>query len=414
MKNISVFLALKYFRSRDRNFISFHSGMAIFGIAIGVLILILVTSVMNGFQRELKERILETIPHASILGDIRLNEFTSLEKTLYENSQVIGAAPYIETQGLLSSGSYLKGVYFLGVVPKYENTVSILNKNMIAGSFLSLDEEEYNLVIGDILAFQLGLNIGDYVNVLVPDTGLGLAGIFPRTKRFKVSGIFSIGAPELDQNFVYMSILNSSKLLRNNKSITGIRLKYKDLFSASYQVREDAFRLSSSNNKTFSTTTWQQNYGTLYQAVENERFLVAFMLFMLVILSAYNLMSMLVMTVNEKKSQIAILMTMGATDRIIRNIFLVFGGLVGLLGIVIGSIAGFLISSNFSSIMAFIENLFNVQFLQVYFINYFPVDIRLEWISTICLITFTLCLIFTIYPSRLASKLNPVEVLKHE
>ena len=414
MKNISVFLALKYFRSRDRNFISFHSGMAIFGIAIGVLILILVTSVMNGFQRELKEKILETIPHASILGDIRLNEFTSLEKTLYENSQVIGAAPYIETQGLLSSGSYLKGVYFLGVVPKYENTVSILNKNMIAGSFLSLDEEEYNLVIGDILAFQLGLNIGDYVNVLVPDTGLGLAGIFPRTKRFKVSGIFSIGAPELDQNFVYMSILNSSKLLRNNKSITGIRLKYKDLFSSSYQVREDAFRLSSSNNKTFSTTTWQQNYGTLYQAVENERFLVAFMLFMLVILSAYNLMSMLVMTVNEKKSQIAILMTMGATDRIIRNIFLVFGGLVGLSGIVIGSIAGFLISSNFSSIMAFIENLFNVQFLQVYFINYFPVDIRLEWISTICLITFTLCLIFTIYPSRLASKLNPVEVLKHE
>ena len=414
MKNISVFLALKYFRSRDRNFISFHSGMAIFGIAIGVLILILVTSVMNGFQRELKERILETIPHASILGDIRLNEFTSLEKTLYENSQVIGAAPYIETQGLLSSGSYLKGVYFLGVVPKYENTVSILNKNMIAGSFLSLDEEEYNLVIGDILAFQLGLNIGDYVNVLVPDTGLGLAGIFPRTKRFKVSGIFSIGAPELDQNFVYMSILNSSKLLRNNKSITGIRLKYKDLFSSSYQVREDALRLSSSNNKTFSTTTWQQNYGTLYQAVENERFLVAFMLFMLVILSAYNLMSMLVMTVNEKKSQIAILMTMGATDRIIRNIFLVFGGLVGLSGIVMGSIAGFLISSNFSSIMAFIENLFNVQFLQVYFINYFPVDIRLEWISTICLITFTLCLIFTIYPSRLASKLNPVEVLKHE
>ena len=138
------------------------------------------------------------------------------------------------------------------------------------------------------------------------------------------------------------------------------------------------------------------------------------MLFMLVVLSAYNLMSMLVMTVNEKKSQIAILMTMGATERIIRNIFLVFGGLVGLVGIVIGSIAGSVISYNFSSIMTYIENLFNVQFLQVYFINYFPVDIRLDWISTICLITFILCLIFTIYPSRLASKLNPVEVLKYE
>ena len=414
MKNISVFLALKYFRSKDKNFISFHSGMAIFGIAIGVLILILVTSVMNGFQRELKERVLETIPHASILGDIQLNEFSSLEKTLYENPQVIGAAPYIETQGLLSSGSYLKGVYFLGVVPEYENTVSILSENMLVGSFLSLDEEGYNLVIGEILAFQLGLNVGDYVNVLVPDTGLGIAGIFPRTKRFKVSGVFSIGAPEVDQNFAYMSIENASKLLRTNNSVTGIRLKYKDLFSSSYQVREDASRLRSYNNKSLSTSTWQQNYGTLYKAVENERFLVAFMLFMLVVLSAYNLMSMLVMTVNEKKSQIAILMTMGATERIIRNIFLVFGGLVGLVGIVIGSIAGSVISYNFSSIMNFIENLFNVQFLQVYFINYFPVDIRLDWISTICLITFILCLIFTIYPSRLASKLNPVEVLKYE
>ena len=414
MKNISVFLAFKYFRSRDKSFISFHSGMAIFGIAIGVLILILVTSVMNGFQRELKERVLETIPHASILGDIQLNEFSSLEKTLYENPQVIGAAPYIETQGLLSSGSYLKGVYFLGVVPEYENTVSILSENMLVGSFLSLDEKGYNLVIGEILAFQLGLNVGDYVNVLVPDTGLGIAGIFPRTKRFKVSGVFSIGAPELDQNFAYMSIANASKLLRTNNSVTGIRLKYKDLFSSSYQVREDASRLRSYNNKSLSTSTWQQNYGTLYQAVENERFLVAFMLFMLVVLSAYNLMSMLVMTVNEKKSQIAILMTMGATERIIRNIFLVFGGLVGLVGIAIGSIAGSVISYNFSSIMTFIETLFNVQFLQVYFINYFPVDIRLDWISTICLITFILCLIFTIYPSRLASKLNPVEVLKYE
>ena len=414
MKNISVFLAFKYFRSRDKSFISFHSGMAIFGIAIGVLILILVTSVMNGFQRELKERVLETIPHASILGDIQLNEFSSLEKTLYENPQVIGAAPYIETQGLLSSGSYLKGVYFLGVVPEYENTVSILSENMLVGSFLSLDEKGYNLVIGEILAFQLGLNVGDYVNVLVPDTGLGIAGIFPRTKRFKVTGVFSIGAPELDQNFAYMSIANASKLLRTNNSVTGIRLKYKDLFSSSYQVREDASRLRSYNNKTLSTSTWQQNYGTLYQAVENERFLVAFMLFMLVVLSAYNLMSMLVMTVNEKKSQIAILMTMGATERIIRNIFLVFGGLVGLVGIAIGSIAGSVISYNFSSIMTFIETLFNVQFLQVYFINYFPVDIRLDWISTICLITFILCLIFTIYPSRLASKLNPVEVLKYE
>ena len=414
MKNISLFLALKYFRSRGKGFVSFHSGMAIFGISIGIAILILVTSVMNGFQRELKERVLETIPHASILGDIQLSEFAALEKTLYKNQEVKGVAPYIETQGLLSSGSYLKGVYFYGIVPEHEKTVSIIHNHILSGSFESLEDEGYNLIIGDILAYQLGLNIGDNVNVLVPDTGLGIAGIFPRTKKFKVTGIFSIGAPEVDQSFAYMSIRNASKLLRTNEFVNGIRIKYEDLFTSNYQVREDASRLRSDSEKTFTTTTWQQNYGTLYQAVENERFLVAFMLFMLVILSAYNLMSMLVMTVNEKKAQIAILMTMGATSGIIRNTFLSFGGLVGLLGIFIGAIAGLLISINFGSIIAFIEGLLNVQLLQVYFINYFPIDIRFEWVTSICLITFFFCLLFTIYPSRLASKVDPVEVLKYE
>ena len=393
---------------------SFHSGMAILGISIGITVLILVTSVMNGFQRELKERVLETIPHASILGDIKLTEFSVLEKTLYENKKVQGAAPYIETQGLLSSGSYLKGVYFYGVIPEYEKKVSIVHDHILTGSFNSLEEEGYNLVIGDILAYQLGLNIGDYVNVLVPDTGLGIAGIFPRTKKFKVTGIFSIGAPEVDQSFAYMSIKNASKLLRTNEFINGIRIKYEDLFTSNYQVREDASRLREINKKTVTTTTWQQNYGTLYQAVENERFLVAFMLFMLVILSAYNLMSMLVMTVNEKKAQIAILMTMGATSNVVRNTFLSFGSLVGLLGIFIGSISGLILSINFGSIIGFIENLFNVQFLQVYFINYFPIDIRFEWVTTICLVSFVCCLLFTIYPSKLASKVDPVEVLKYE
>ena len=414
MKNISLFLALKYFRSRGKGFMSFHSGIAILGISIGITVLILVTSVMNGFQRELKERVLETIPHASILGDIKLTEFSVLEKTLYENKKVKGVAPYIETQGLLSSGTYLKGVYFYGVMPEYEKKVSIVHDHILTGTFNSLEEEGYNLVIGDILAYQLSLNIGDYVNVLVPDTGLGIAGIFPRTKKFKVTGIFSIGAPEVDQSFAYMSIRNASKLLRTNEFINGIRIKYEDLFTSNYQVREDASRLREINKKTVTTTTWQQNYGTLYQAVENERFLVAFMLFMLVILSAYNLMSMLVMTVNEKKAQIAILMTMGATSNVVRNTFLSFGSLVGLLGIFIGSITGLILSINFGSIIGFIENLFNVQFLQVYFINYFPIDIRFEWVSTICLVSFVCCILFTIYPSKLASKVDPVEVLKYE
>ena len=414
MRNISLFLALKYFRPRKNGFVSFHSGMAIFGITIGLSILILVTSVMNGFQKELKDRILETIPHASILGDIQQEDFTSIRDILNNNPNLIGAAPYIETQGLVSSGSFLKGVYIYGVDTDYEKSVSQISKHIVEGNFDSLDDSGFNVVIGDILAFQLGVGIGDFINVLVPDTGMGIAGIFPRTKKFKISAIFSVGAPELDQSFAFMSIKNASKLLRMGNAINGVRLKYQDLFLADYEVRSDLANLQSATKQRFQYTTWKQNYGTLFEAIQNERFLVALMLFMLIILSAYNLMSMLVMTVNEKKPQIAILMTMGATSSIIRNVFLIFGSLVGSMGILLGCFVGLLVSFNFGVIINFIESLTGIAFLQVYFIDYFPIDIRFEWIASICFITFLSCLIFTIYPSRLASKIDPVEVLKYE
>lgn len=414
MKNISLFLALKYFRPRKNGFVSFHSGMAIFGITIGLSILILVTSVMNGFQKELKDRILETIPHASILGDIQQEDFTSIRDILNNNPNLIGAAPYIETQGLVSSGSFLKGVYIYGVDIDYEKSVSQISKHIVEGNFDSLDDSGFNVVIGDILAFQLGVGIGDFINVLVPDTGMGIAGIFPRTKKFKISAIFSVGAPELDQSFAFMSIKNASKLLRMGNAINGVRLKYHDLFLADYEVRSDLANLQSATKQRFQYTTWKQNYGTLFEAIQNERFLVALMLFMLIILSAYNLMSMLVMTVNEKKPQIAILMTMGATSSIIRNVFLIFGSLVGSMGILLGCFIGLLVSFNFGVIINFIESLTGIAFLQVYFIDYFPIDIRFKWVASICFITFLSCLIFTIYPSRLASKIDPVEVLKYE
>ena len=414
MRNISLFLALKYFRPRKNGFVSFHSGMAIFGITIGLSILILVTSVMNGFQKELKDRILETIPHASILGDIQQEDYTSIRVILNNNPNLIGAAPYIETQGLVSSGSFLKGVYIYGVDTDYEKSVSQISKHIIEGNFDSLDDSGFNVVIGDILAFQLGVGIGDFINVLVPDTGMGIAGIFPRTKKFKISAIFSVGAPELDQSFAFMSIKNASKLLRMGNAINGVRLKYHDLFLADYEVRSDLANLQSATKQRFQYTTWKQNYGTLFEAIQNERFLVALMLFMLIILSAYNLMSMLVMTVNEKKPQIAILMTMGATSSIIRNVFLIFGSLVGSMGILLGCFIGLLVSFNFGVIINFIESLTGIAFLQVYFIDYFPIDIRYEWVASICFITFLSCLIFTIYPSRLASKIDPVEVLKYE
>ena len=414
MKDLSLYIALRYFKSKGQGFISFQSGMALVGIAIGVAILILVTSVMNGFERELKTRILQAIPHASIHGNILKDEVDEISDSLMLNKNVLGVAPYIETQGLLSSGSYLKGVYIFGIDPEYEKNISSIKKHFIEGSLESLNENEYNLVIGDILAIQLGLKAGDSVNILVPETSLGLAGIFPRTKKFKITGIFSLGSPEIDQSYVYLHSNNASKLLRTGEYVHGIRIRYSNLFESKEQIKSDLLRINREFQKDYNASTWESSYGTLFEAIQMERFLVAFMLMTLVLISAYNLMSMLIMTVKEKESQIAILISLGATNYLIRNIFLIFGFLIGFTGILIGSLAGLLLTTYFGSIVSFIEGLLGVQFMKVYFIDYFPVDIRTGWVLSICTISFILTCIASVYPAKLASRLEPAEALKYE
>jgi lipoprotein-releasing system permease protein len=414
MKNISLFIALRYFKSKSQGFISFQSGMALAGIAIGVAILILVTSVMNGFERELKTRILQAIPHASIQGNITKTDVDDISESLMLNSHVLGVAPYLETQGLLSSGTYLKGVYIFGVDPVYEKTVSTIENHFVEGSLDSLNDNDYNLVIGDILAIQLGLRVGDSVNILVPETGLGLAGILPRTKKFRITGIFSLGAPEIDQSYIYLNTDNASKLLRTGEYVHGIRIRYSNLFSAKDYIKSDLLRLNKEFQKNYKASTWETSYGTLFEAIQMERFLVAFMLMTLVLISSYNLMSMLIMTIKEKESQIAILISLGATNRFIKNIFLFFGFLIGLVGIIIGLLVGLLITSYFGSIVSFVESLFGIQFMKVYFIDYFPIDIRSSWIFSICVISLFLASIASVYPAKIASKVEPAEALKYE
>ena len=414
MKNISLFIALRYFKSKGQGFISFQSGMALAGIAIGVAILILVTSVMNGFERELKTRILQAIPHASIQGNIKKDEVDDISESLMLNSNVLGAAPYIETQGLLSSGTYLKGVYIFGVDTQYEKNVSTIESHFIEGSIDSLEDNDYNLVIGDILAIQLGLMVGDSVNILVPETALGLAGILPRTKKFKITGIFSLGAPEIDQSYVYLNIDNASKMLRTGEYVHGIRIRYSNLFNSKDNIKSDLLRINKEFQVNYKASTWETSYGTLFEAIQMERFLVAFMLMTLVLISSYNLMSMLIMTIKEKESQIAILISLGATQNFIKNLFLFFGFLIGLAGVIIGLLVGLLITIYFGSIVGSVESLFGIQFMKVYFIDYFPVDIRGSWIFSICIISFFLASIASVYPAKIASKIEPAEALKYE
>tara|TARA_B110000881_G_scaffold51925_1_gene44144 strand:+ start:941 stop:2107 length:1167 start_codon:yes stop_codon:yes gene_type:complete len=388
--------------------------MAFAGIAIGVAVLIIVTSVMNGFEKELQTRILQAIPHASIEGNISNDDIDEIVNTLYENKKIVGAAPYIETQGLVSSGSSLKGVYIYGVNPSEEPSISIVSEQMIDGTWDSLSDDGYNLLMGDILAVQLGLRLGDKVNVLVPDTNLGLAGILPRTRQFTVSGIFSLGAPEMDESFVYLNIKNASKLLRMNNSVHGIRVRYSDLFLAPTEIYKDLFRIQNSLNINVGADDWTRSYGTLFKAIKNEKFLISLLLTFIVLVAIFNVVSMLVMIINEKRAQIAVLVTLGGTRRFIQKIFIYFGSLIGIFGTLSGLLIGLLITYNLGSIIGLLEYTFGVKFLEVYFIDYFPVDIRPAWIFFICTGSLLLTIISSIYPATIASKVEPAEVLKYE
>ena len=414
MKSLPLFIAVKYLRSKRAGFLSFVSSVGFIGIALGVTVLIIVTSVMNGFERELRDRILQAIPHASIEGNIKLDEIKSIQSILERNPEIIATAPFIETQGLIGSPTLLTGIYIFGISPNEEKKISLVGNKIIEGYWESLVEEEYGIVIGDILAFQLGLRVGDMVNVLVPDTTQGLAGFLPRTKRFKVTGIFSLGAPEIDQSYAYMNIKNAGKLLRMGNSVHGIRVRYQDLFQSGNLILQDRNQVNEQLQKKFASNNWTNSYGTLFKAINMEKFLVSMLLSLVVVVAVFNIVSLLVMTINEKRSQIAILMTVGASKSFIQKIFFYFGSLIGITGTFIGLIIGLTLSYFLSPIFTFLENLFGMNFLEVYFINYFPVDIRPMWIASICFASILLTLLASLYPARMASKIHPAEVLRYE
>ena len=414
MRSLPLFIAIKYLKGKRTGFQSFVSSAGLIGVALGVAVLILVSAVMNGFERELRERILQAIPHASIEGGIDINQVLSVKAVLEENPEVLASSPYIETQGLISSANSLKGIYIFGVNPVLEKKVSIVSTKIISGSWNSIEEEKYGIIIGDILAFQLGIGVGDMVNILVPDTTLSLAGMLPRTKRFKVTGIFRIGAPEMDQSFAYINITNAQKLLRMSNSVHGIRIKYQDLFQARQLVYQDTYRINEVLGTQFSSSNWTNSYGTLFQAIKMEKFLVFLLLSLVVVVAVFNIVSLSVMTINEKRTQIAILMTLGASRSFIQRIFIYFGSLIGLAGTCLGLIIGLVLTYFLGPIINFIEDLLDIRFLEVYFINYFPTDFRLIWIVIICLTALFLTVISSFYPSRLASKINPAEVLRYE
>ncbi|MFC2990676.1 MULTISPECIES: lipoprotein-releasing ABC transporter permease subunit [Halomonas] len=412
LDRLPFLIGLRYVRAKRRNhFISFISLTSMLGLMLGVAVLILVLSVMNGFDHELRTRILGMVPHAKVESRTGMVEWESLAARLMERERVIGAAPYVEQQGMFSVGGRNEGAMVNGIHPEWEDRVSIIGSHMQQGQLNDLQPGEWNIVLGSILARQLGVGVGDPVTLLVPEASITPAGVFPRLKRFTVSGIFSVGA-DLDAALAYANIEDMQTLGRLGDAVGGLRLELDDLFQASAETRSIVNELGPG----YQGVDWTFSHGNLFQAIQMEKRMIGLLLTVIIAVAAFNIVSTLVMVVTDKHADIAILRTIGATPRSIMGIFIVQGLAIGVIGILVGVVLGVLLALTISNIIDGVESLFGIQFLDagVYFISNLPS--RLDWTDVRDIVASALVLTFlsTLYPAWRAAKVQPAEVLRYE
>ena len=412
-----LFVGMRYTRAKRRNhFISFISMTSMIGIGLGVAALIVVLSVMNGFQEELRSRILGVASHLQITGpNNALSNWQEISDAVQPSSHVIGTAPYIMAQGMLSNGQAVQGAIIRGVLPSEEGKVSDLATHMRAGQLADLKAGEFGIILGAELAQSLGIVLGDKVVLMAPQGQFTPTGVVPRIKQFTVVGLFQIGMYEYDAGLALIHMDDASKLYRMADNVSGIRLKLDDLFLAPELSRDLAVRLSNQSQALY-LTDWTQEHANFFRAVQMEKRVMFIILALIVAVAAFNIVSTLVMAVTDKRADIAIMRTFGASPRSIMAIFMVQGALIGLLGTVIGTGFGVLIALNISTIVPFIEHLFHVQFLakDVYYISELPSHLLWGDVVTIVLMSFVLSLLATLYPSWKASQMNPAEALRYD
>ena len=412
-KPFSLFLGVRYATKirQKTKFISFISSTSVVGLALGVAVLIIVMSVMNGFDRELKHKILGMVPHASIHPINNTNLDYNFIDQAKQHPQVEAVAPFLEAQGLLTSGTEVNGVLVYGVDPNLENSVSIISNYMQLGSLSSLSEGSFNLVLGEMLAIKLGVGIGDKITLLLPEAAISLAGVFPRLRRFTVTGVFAIGA-DIDSHLAYVNIKDLANFLRIDQKSVSFRLKIKNLFLADNTARQIKHNLPGE----YEVRSWFQTHGTLFNAIQIEKKMIALLLLLIIAVAAFNIVSTLMMVVTNKQSDIAILRTFGAGQQDILNIFIIQGALIGFVGTLIGLIFGVLGAWYISDIVRFIENLSGVNFLNpdVYFISQLPSQIQYLDIIYIAIAGFTMSVVAAVYPAWRASKIQPAEALRYE
>ena len=407
MFKLPLKLAFKYFKSNKGGIFSFTSFLAITGLSIGIASLIIVMSVMNGFEKELQNRILGVIPHAVIFSDEPIKDYESLITEIKENNNVIEAVPYISFQALITNKNVSKGISVNGIDIKNEKNISILPDYMIYGSIEDLNKDN-SIIIGSWLASYLEVFVGDKINITTSDIKSSIIGSYPKSVSLEVVGIFELRA-EIDQSLTLISHNLAQKFKSLKNETLSIRIKTSDLFSA------DRIAFDSIPNDTgFMYSSWKETHGTLFEAIQFEKLLIGLMLFLIVAVASILVLSTIVMTVKSKEREVGILKTIGANNSQLVMIFFFQGLMVSMIGLIFGLIFGLLVTFNLNNFISFLESALQRNLLEAYFINYFPYFIDYSQILLICSLSFIFSVISSLLPALRVIKLNPIEILRHE
>ncbi len=412
------FVGLRYTRAKRKNhFISFISTTSMIGIALGVAALIVVLSVMNGFQEELRARILGVAAHVQITqANQRLSDWQELQNKVIHAPHVQAAAPFVMAQAMLSGTDAVQGTIVRGVLPEYEKKVSELSSAMKIGQLQQLKAGEFGIILGADLAQNLGVVVGDKITVMAPQGQVTPAGMVPRIKQFTLVGLFQIGMYEYDAGLALIHIEDATKLFQMGDQVSGLRLKLDDLFLAPQVTHQLAETTLADYPETYYLTDWTQEHANFFRAVQMEKRVMFIILTLIVAVAAFNIVSTLVMAVADKRADIAILRTFGASPQSIMRIFVIQGAMIGFVGTVLGGLFGVLIALNIGTIVPFIEHLFHVEFLakDVYYISELPSHLLWSDVLTIMLLSLGLSLLATLYPSWKASKMQAAEALRYD
>ncbi|MEF8732541.1 MAG: lipoprotein-releasing ABC transporter permease subunit [Candidatus Accumulibacter meliphilus] len=409
-----LLIGLRYTRAKKHNhFISFISLISMLGIALGVAALIVVLSVMNGFQTELRSRILAVVSHVQITGGSgEMAGWQVVAEQAAGQPHVLATAPFVQAQAMLTSGQAVRGALVRGILPDQEDRVADFRPHMKSGKLDDLTPDSFNIVLGSELARALDVRVGDRVTLIAPQGVVTPAGVIPRLKTFNVVGLFEVGMYEYDSGLALIDLADAQRLYRMDDRVSGVRLKLDDLFKAPQVARA----LASSLPINAFISDWTRSHANFFRAVQIEKNMMFIILSLIVAVAAFNIVSTLVMAVTDKQADIAILRTLGASPMSIMLVFIVQGALIGFIGLGLGVAGGVALALNVDVVVPFIERLLGTQFLakEVYYISNLPSELQWSDVTTIVGVAFVLALVATIYPSWRASRVNPAEALRYE